>query len=189
MEIHLIRHSPPDIGKGICYGQLDVDVNHLYHQYANAYTEKLPKEFDVVYSSPLKRCKLLALNFDVNYVEDKNLMELNFGSWEGKGWQEIPASEIAPWYVDYVNTAPTNGESYHMMFERVRDFMKTLETMEHKKILLVTHAGVLRSVLAYVLEIQLKKTFQIAVDFGVHIRLHYSKEMGWRLDEISNVEK
>ena len=30
MEIYLVRHTTPDVAKGICYGQADIDVTATF---------------------------------------------------------------------------------------------------------------------------------------------------------------
>jgi len=32
MEIYLIRHTTPDVAKGICYGQTDLDVANTFEE-------------------------------------------------------------------------------------------------------------------------------------------------------------
>ena len=59
MELILIRHTTPAIEKGICYGQSDLNVADSFE----AELELILKEVGQhrkVYSSPLKRCRILA---------------------------------------------------------------------------------------------------------------------------------
>ena len=60
MEIYLIRHTAPDIEKGICYGQTDLELAHTFSVEAREVLKQLPNQFDAVYTSPLKRYKQLA---------------------------------------------------------------------------------------------------------------------------------
>ena len=64
MEIYIIRHTTPDIEKGICYGQSDLNLVDNYAEEFEAIKSKIPttKTFKII-SSPLKRCALLAQQF------------------------------------------------------------------------------------------------------------------------------
>lgn len=84
MEIYLIRHTTPDIEKGICYGQSDIPLKDTFPSEVKNILKSIPKHFDKVYSSPLQRCTQLANYIDQNNTIDNRLMELNFGSWELK---------------------------------------------------------------------------------------------------------
>ena len=76
-------------------------------------------KYDIVYSSPAKRCIALseALNFG-EIIEDKRLLEIDFGDWEGLEWDEIDKNLLNHWMEDFVNVAPTNGESFNQMYLR-----------------------------------------------------------------------
>ena len=94
--IYFLRHTIPEVEQGICYGQSDLMVADGF------YNDELPKviktveklNVDAIYSSPLKRCKILADEISevlgVEFVEsDSFLMELNFGQWELWSWSQI----------------------------------------------------------------------------------------------------
>ena len=50
---------------------------------------------------------------------------------------------------DFVNKAPTNGETLTNMFKRITAFIDQLRTKKHSKVLIITHAGVIRCFWAY----------------------------------------
>jgi alpha-ribazole phosphatase len=58
--IYLIRHTTPAVARGICYGQTDLDVTETFSEEAAVIRQCLPGTIGLVYSSPLKRCTLLA---------------------------------------------------------------------------------------------------------------------------------
>ena len=60
MEIYLIRHTTPAVGKGICYGQTDLDITDSFKEEVAAIIPHLPDNIQTVFSSPLQRCKKLA---------------------------------------------------------------------------------------------------------------------------------
>ena len=167
MEIFLVRHTTPAIEKGICYGQTDLDLAHTFEDEAIEVLKKLPKQLDVVYSSPLKRCTTLAHKISDNITLDDRLKELDFGSWEMQKWDAIPLFEIQPWYDNFVNTSTLNGESYQDLQHRVLDFYKGLKKQKLSSVAIITHSGVIRSLLAYINNIILKDSFEeLKISYG-----------------------
>jgi alpha-ribazole phosphatase len=73
-------------------------------------------------------------------------MELNFGNWEGKYWNDIDQTpEAKAWFADYVNTPAPGGESYAQLIQRCRIFIKELKTSNQKNVCIVTHGGPIRA--------------------------------------------
>lgn len=167
MEIVLVRHTTPDIAKGICYGQSDLDVVATFDQEAQSIVSKLKKyNFDSMYSSSLQRCKKLARKIGKDFSFDDRLLELNFGDWELKPWDNIPKEEINPWMEDFVNQTPKNGESYVELHNRTTSFIEEILKTPYDTVLIVTHAGVIRSLWAYFHRIPLEKSFDLKLQYG-----------------------
>lgn len=172
MEIYLIRHTETVCAKGICYGQADVALLQPHEEQFLQIKKQLPKEA-LFYSSPLQRCTILA-NFlsSSNFTTDKRLMEMNFGGWELKSWDEIPKDEIDPWMNDFVNVKVPEGESFEIMNNRVLTFINDTLTDDSKPIVIVTHAGVIRSFLCKQMNLPLKEAFSNKVEFGQIIKIN-----------------
>ena len=174
MEIYLIRHTTPDIQKGICYGQSDINLVSNYDNEIHAVKEKIKGVcFDVVYSSPLKRCTSLAKSIHETFYKDNRLKELNFGDWELMPWDSIPRAESLSWMEDFVNVSTPHGESYVELQNRVVDFFKDVQNSSYDTIGIVTHAGVIRALLSYVRNIALKDSFSIEVNYGDVIKFEF----------------
>ncbi|WP_289662716.1 alpha-ribazole phosphatase [Flavobacterium panacagri] len=175
MEIYLVRHTETICEKGICYGQSDVAIAKPFDEVFSKIISELPSEA-FIFSSPLKRCVILAKHIQENikvisYQEDKRLMEMNFGDWELKNWNEIPPEELNPWMEDFVNLKATNGESFTELHERVGDFLSEKISKIKQPIVIVAHAGIIRSILCHQTSLPLKEAFQNKVDFGQVIRI------------------
>lgn len=175
MKLTLVRHSTLDIAPQLCYGQSDVDVSAQFEQERQALQNKLADyNFDAVYSSPLQRCHKLAralcadnsLGLAVEAIQlDPRLQELNFGDWELSPWDAIPRDVFDLWAHDYANLAPPNGETFTELHTRTQSFVNELNShSQGKNILVVTHGGVIRSMLAAVLNLPLKGLFRIGID-------------------------
>jgi len=167
MDIYLVRHTTPAIEKGICYGQTDLDLALSFDLEADKILQKLPQYIDAVYCSPLDRCLQLAKKISPNPQQDNRLKELNFGDWEMQPWDNIPLQEIQPWYDDFVNTPTLNGESYKILYNRAIDFYKHLLQQNYQTAILVTHSGVIRSILSYLKNTPLKDSFdEFKIGYG-----------------------
>lgn len=173
MEIYLIRHTTPDVEKGICYGQTDLELTSTFPEEAEKILKQLPRTFDKVYSSPLKRCTQLAYLIDKDYATDNRLMELNFGDWELKKWNDIPKSEIEPWYNDWVYTPAKQGESFIQLQNRILSFFNETPTMN--RIAIVAHAGVIRALWSYLNNKELKDSFNsLTLEYGAVVNIVYT---------------
>ena len=176
MEVYLVRHTETICPKGICYGQSDVSIIEPYDVVFQSIIKQLPTDANL-YSSPLLRCVLLANyikdNSEITAVnEDARLMEMNFGDWEMKNWDVIDLDELNPWMADFVNVRVPNGESFTDLHNRVIDFMHNeLQITNSKPVIIVAHAGVIRSFLCEISDLPLKDAFQNKVDFGAIIKI------------------
>lgn len=177
MEIYLIRHTNVKNSESICYGQSNPALADTFGEEVAALKTKLPTNFDAIYSSPLNRCKLLAEALGYENIQlDDALKEVNFGTWEGKLWNEIPQIELDPWMADFVNITPPQGESLVNMHARVSSFIETLRKQQHEKILIITHAGVIRNVFSNILGIPLINFFKLSVAYGELYRVRLKKQ-------------
>jgi alpha-ribazole phosphatase len=185
MEIYLIRHTTPALAKGICYGQTDLEVDmNVFSSELEFIREKLPNAFDAVYSSPLQRCRNIALEFSSQVEFDARLMEMNFGDWEHQNWTDIPQIELNQWMNDFVEVSPPNGENFIQLQMRTVEFLQELIFKEPTTSAIFTHAGNIRSILSHILEIPLNNAFRIQVSYGCVVKLRHSKEMNFELVSI-----
>lgn len=167
MDVILIRHTAVAVEKGICYGVSDVPLASDFAQAANQPCAQLPPGPWRVISSPALRCRKLAELLDPQLITDHRLLELNFGDWELRRWDEIPRSEIDHWSEDIVNRAPPGGETFAALAMRAEACIHEFKRLfSGQKIVCVTHAGVIRALLAPRQGIALRDAFALHVDFG-----------------------
>ncbi|MHA7059753.1 alpha-ribazole phosphatase [Aquimarina sp. M1] len=172
MEIYLVRHTTPNIEKGICYGQSDLGVTDTFESEVIEIHNQIPvKEISKICCSPLQRCKILAETFDIPTTFDDRLKELNFGDWELKAWNDIDPSALDLWMKDFVNVQVPNGESYVMLQERIVAFYNSLNHSSSESIVIVSHAGPMRALLSYIRQIALKDSFSIKIHYGDIIKI------------------
>ena len=175
-QFYIIRHTTPDVSPGICYGFSDLDVNESFEAEASIIKDLL-KEADpsVIYSSPLKRCdKLAQILFPENAIKyDNRLKELNFGDWEMHPWADIDKNTIDHWANDFMNQSPPKGESFQTLYDRCLQSFDDIEKQlaEGETAAIVTHSGVIRSLLMTFLKIPADKIFSLQLQYGCVIKI------------------
>lgn len=161
MEIYLIRHTTPLIGDNICYGQSDLDVADTFEGEAGQIKSMLPSAIQSIYCSPLKRCRKLAILLfpEGNITYCDAIMEINCGTWELQGWNDIEPSKLNEWMKDFVNIPFPGGESFMGLYNRVINWFKNICKNDDSTISIITHAGVIRCIQSYILDTRLDASF------------------------------
>lgn len=145
MTVYLIRHTAVNVAPGICYGQTDVPLRDTFLAEAHKVSCQLKGiPFDVVFTSPLSRCTKLAdyCGFP-DAVRDARLMELNFGAWEMKRYDDIVDPQLSAYYADYLHVNATGGESFIDQLKRVTCFLDELKAKDFRQVAIFAHGGVL----------------------------------------------
>jgi alpha-ribazole phosphatase len=173
MDVYLVRHTTPDVASGVCYGQADVGLAESFDMEWSMLMPKLAYLVNpLVFSSPLQRCAKLAqravdhFNFS-SLLTDARLLELSFGDWELKAWEDIPQGVVGDWTDEHVMQAPPNGESYVDLHLRAKTFLYDLDKHQnYKQALVFTHAGVIRALVAEALKVPLREASGMKVNYG-----------------------
>ena len=180
MRILVVRHPRPIDAEGICYGQSDLDISdEALADTAAALAARLgtlggvgPGPLGTLgsvgrwVSSPLMRCTKLADRLGVAYERDPRLLEMHFGDWEGLSWDDIDREAFDSWMADYVSTSPPGGECFQAVADRVDDLLSELSASNVETVGFITHAGVIRALLASILDIPLESTWRFSVGYG-----------------------
>ncbi|WP_068473891.1 alpha-ribazole phosphatase [Saccharicrinis aurantiacus] len=174
--LYIIRHTTPKVEPGVCYGQADLDITASFQQEANEINQLLKQaEIDTVYSSPLKRCKVLAqeLFTDKTIRYNDLLKEIDFGDWELMKWNDIPKEQMETWSADFVHLPPPNGESLGDMNSRANEFLKHCKTSieDDSTAAIVTHSGIIRCIIAQCLSIPLNKIFRLKLNYASVVKI------------------
>lgn len=144
-QLWLWRHPRPIDATGRCIGQTDLAVDprrakRLAHRIrATARRHGLPRE---VWSSPLRRCADVARwlrRWGWSHHIDADLLELDFGAWDGLPWRDIAPAAVAAWEADFLHHAPGAGESLQQLRVRVRRYLAAQPAGAVR--LVVAHAG------------------------------------------------
>lgn len=153
MDLILLRHPPPDIPLGICYGQTDMraDPARLERVLAGM-IERIGGALDAgqphrVISSPLLRCAeaatRIASHYSVPLSLDERLKELHFGTWEMRAWDDIDRAEIDAWVSHPETGGAPGGECARDLAARVAAWRGELGESD-ETIVVVSHIGPIR---------------------------------------------
>ncbi|MDA7746108.1 histidine phosphatase family protein [Psychromonas sp.] len=185
-HIYLLRHGDVDLAPDVCYGQLDCNVADSFDDEllkvkrylvdnvlpsGDCQIETMPEFI----TSPLKRCYQLAdgltsqLNGKSNLQTYDAFKEINFGSWEGINWVEIGKNKIDDWNENFIDFMFPEGESAGIFHERVMNgWHELLDDLAKQKqqqtFIIVTHAGVIRSILSDFLHIPLSHSLSLEIN-------------------------
>lgn len=169
MKLYLLRHISHQMPDDFVCGSSDPELSEKFPEELQSVRKILDFQFSRIYSSPLKRCSMLAekLKADVPVHFDERLKEYDFGLWEGRAWSDIDREEINLWSKNLERNSPPGGESFYHFQKRIKDFTEEIHTdFATENLLLVTHAGVIRFFLSEVLRIPYEKSFSFSIDKG-----------------------
>lgn len=139
MRLYLVRHPPPDVPSGTCYGATDLPLAGDPAAYAEALRPLLPANAPL-YASPLTRCRRLAEALHPAPVFDARLREIDFGDWEMQPWDSLDRTLLDAWAADPFHFVPPGGEAVASLRARVANCLATLPD----EAVLVVHAGVIK---------------------------------------------
>ncbi len=128
-------------------------------------------QWDIVISSPLCRCldfsQWLSVQRKLPNKVVHGFSEIDFGDWEGKTADQIEQQQpgaLSEFYENPDQYLPVNGERLCVFSDRVvKSWQQVIDENAGKKLLVVTHAGVIRMIFSHVLGISLQKSFNIQV--------------------------
>lgn len=173
-QIYFVRHGQTDsnIERRYC-GQTNVNLNDVGKKQAKKIAEILKDyKIDKIFSSDLLRVKMTAQeinknhNLDIKYVKD--LREINFGDFENLTFDEIsmkyPEEKEKLISQKYLYTFP-NGESIKTLYKRTNEaFSEIVNNNKEENILIVSHGGVISSIITDILSGDIEKYWNIEID-------------------------
>lgn len=162
MLLYMIRHGETDQNKEKrLQGRTDIELNSYGRELAQITAEALSKvEFDLIFTSPLKRAKETAYIMrgerSIPVIEEERIQEISFGEYEGHCYKkenyDIPDPDFNFFFTapDKYRPAPS-GESFDAIIRRTGEFLAELISNPEyadKTILLSTHGCALKALLA-----------------------------------------
>jgi alpha-ribazole phosphatase len=138
-----------------------------------------------IYSSPLTRCTniadKLANEWNCPVIKDDKLVEMNFGIFEGKTYQEIDLSfpnELLQWSNDYIHFQIPEGESLQQCMVRIKPFVNHLINQD-QDIVIVTHGGIVKLLMLLFLDLPIEFYWKFATDNCCIVEINYMNNFGY----------
>ncbi len=170
--IDLIRHG--ETISGSCYlGSTDSILSEKgWQQMRGAALGYAP--WDTIISSPLKRCKAyaeeLSATNNIPLIIEQAIQEIHFGVFEGKTAKDLMQHNpdaLKKFWADPVKNTPPNGEHYSVFKNRILAAWKGIITkVINKHVCVVTHAGVIRTIVQQVLGMPDNNLFKLDIKHG-----------------------
>lgn len=180
----LVRHGDTQATEA---GKLYTDYQAPLTEKGKLQAEKLATYFsqekpDFIVSSPSLRVFATAqiisqaIHLDASKIEGLN--EWQVGDWEGRTYLEVKKSEpvlYQAWSNDPIHNAPPNGESIIDLSKRASNHLAELIGQYNgKRVLLVTHAGIIRSILVQALGMPIENFWRLAIPCGSVSKVDFS---------------
>jgi alpha-ribazole phosphatase len=173
-DLLLLRHPQAVAPPGHCWGRSDLPLLAPMQPSVAQVWAKLqpalapaghpPPQLQGVVCSPLQRALGLAQPLAAALAcachTDARWLELSFGDWEGRPWDDISRAQSDPWAEDPWHRAPPGGETQAALLARVAAACNSLLTLAappggapvaHRATVVVAHAGPIRAWVAHVL--------------------------------------
>jgi len=182
--IDLLRHGELEGDEDVFRGSTDDSLSDYgWQQMVNAIENK--DGWDIIVTSPLQSCcefaDLIAQEDSIDLEINKNLEEIDFGLWEGLSPKEIIKEDtelLNQWWQSPTRITPPDGEDYHVFRARVLiAFKKIIDENKGHRVLIVTHSGVIRTILTHILGMLDENIFHLNVNYASFSRIHIHHDM------------
>ncbi|SDA87119.1 alpha-ribazole phosphatase [Pseudomonas sp. NFACC15-1] len=188
LRLDLLRHGETELGGGLRGSLDDALTARGWEQMHTAVAQGGP--WDRLVSSPLQRCarfaEQLGARLNVPVHLDKDLQELHFGAWEGRSaaaLMETDAEALGRFWADPYSFTPPDGEPVLEFSRRVLAAVGRLHAAyAGQRILLVSHGGVMRLLLAQARGLPREQLLNVEVGHGALFALQVSS--GPALNEV-----
>jgi alpha-ribazole phosphatase/probable phosphoglycerate mutase len=169
-QVDLLRHGEP-VGGRRYRGQIDDPLSEQGWQQMRAAVLGR-RDWDVIYSSPLKRCAEFAQELSgrllLPFTIDERLKEIGFGDWEGRTPDEIRRNDplrLENFWRNPIGNRPEGAETLASFQKRVSAAWAEIgATHAGQRVLIIGHAGITRMILSLVLGSPAEHMFRIQVD-------------------------
>lgn len=140
---------------------------------------------DTIYTSPLGRTMKTAKEIEnvigKKAIMDNNLREMNFGIFDGNTAKEVEEkypNEWKTWLEEYESYRIPEGECLGDVLDRVKNFIDFIKGNEGSCII-VSHGGVIQSIITYLLDLELKKMWNFSCPPGGYVEIDYINNFGY----------
>jgi len=180
--VDLLRHGEPVGGRAYRGNRVDDPLSAAgWRQMRHWLGSDVP--WQRVITSPLRRCRdfaeEVATKYNLPIGIEQNLKEVGFGIWEGRSPEEIQSlypEDYQAFYNDPVKKRPEGAEPLEDFFRRVNDvYSSVIARHRGEHILFVTHAGVIRAIVANTLKAPIASMYQLRIDYAGLSRIRHGE--------------
>ncbi len=162
-KVYFLRHGELE-QQNVLAGRSDFELSKKGVQQLEDAVAGL-NDITTINSSPLKRCKLFAQQLantrQLPLNIDSAIAEYDFGDWDGQSyevlWQQGSSPTIGDFWQKPWQITPPNGESMNAFYSRVetwwQQFLVMISAQNTGPHLVITHAGVIKQLLAIVCQL------------------------------------
>jgi len=174
-KVYLVRHGVTDWHAARrVLGQRDISLNAEGLQQGEALAAALAEvPIGEVLSSPLQRAvqtaEILARRYQIDVARDPRLLDFRVGRWEGMAYDEVAASpEYQRFLVDPMSAQIPGGEDLGQIRDRAVAAVEQAlaDAPAGESLAMVTHAGIVRVLLAHYLGMNLTNYHRLSVAPG-----------------------
>lgn len=175
-RLYLIRHGEVEAKYHRVFGgRIDMELSPFGHEQARTlavYLERIP--FDAIYASPMKRVQQtlgeLAARQNKTPIFMEGLREVDFGVWTGLSWEQVMQQfnvSAFEWLNQLQHGLISGAETAAQFRERVEPCLnQILRQHAGQTVAIVCHGGVIRVMLAILLDIPLVKTASFDIEYA-----------------------
>lgn len=187
MIVHFVRHGHAGRPGALNGRQSDPPASREGDAAVIRQIEPLGPELMI--SSPLRRCRIAAglasERFGVPLQVDAAWAEYDFGDWDGRLLSDLRAEfpdQLDGFYDDPERHPAPNGEAWADFRERIVTALMLLQQRQHeRRVVVVTHGGVMRAILRLALGFSFRDTWAVALDYATVMSVSYDSDTGGRL--------
>ncbi len=176
-QLYLIRHGEVEERYHKVFGgsRIDMALSPLGLRQAEAVAKWLrDTPLDTIYASPMQRVRQTlaptATSREMVPVFLDGLREVDFGDWTGNRWDEVQSIfgvSAFDWLEIIENNGIPNGEPVSQIKQRVGECtQRILEVHPHQRVAVFCHGGIIRVMLALLLEMPLMRMAHFNIEYG-----------------------
>jgi broad specificity phosphatase PhoE len=207
LKLLLVRHAEVEAPyQRVFGGRIDMALSPRGHAQAAALAEFLTRHapaLDAVYASPMRRVQQTLVPFRSNGAPQPtvlaDLREVDFGDWTGLTYEQVlERFGVSPdaWLDQLCADAIPNAENSAAYRARIAASLQRIRDAHPQgRVAVFCHGGVIRMMLALLLELPFAKTAAFQIDYASvtelsvapgRVRLEFLNLAPWRLEVLPN---
>lgn len=175
-RLYLLRHGEVEASYHRVFGgKIDMELSPLGHEQVQAladYFRRHPPH--VMYASPMKRVQQtlapLAKQTGLEPIILPGLREVDFGVWTGLSWEQVQERyqvSAFDWLKELEAGSIAEAETTADFRQRVDEALRQmLESSPHKEVAVVAHGGVIRMLLALILDLPFTRMSAFDIEYA-----------------------